>query len=334
MFAQPVLSQTISTYYDHQWKPCKQAEATYYSINKWEDSIWHREDLYLNTNSLQMVAYFKDSASKIKHGTYKTYYHNGVPSKIAQYNNGLCNGQYLTFYPDGMVQDSINFKNDIPIGFGGSWYSNGNPKSEMQLDSLGHGTGLVIGYFLDGAVSFKGKMGNGLQKRGNWFYYHSNGKRASVFQYSKEESEIASMNPPIKKDEFESIFYDSTINYNNVIYYDTAGVQAVTPKYINSQAEFVNGIKGWTKYLESKLASVAAFAARNYSGVAVYTISFTVQTDGKVENIILDNTIDPQLDKYISEVLLFSPKWKPATHNNRIIPYQHLQSISLRLNQN
>ncbi len=334
LFARPILSQTITTYYDQQWKPCKQTGATYYSINKWEDSIWHREDLYLNTNSLQMIGYFKDSANKIKHGTYKEYYHNGIPRLVAEYKNGLAEGLYLSFYPNGMLQDSIYFKNDIPVGVGGSWYANGNPKSEMQMDSLGNGSGLAIGYFLDGTISFKGKLGNGLQKKGNWFYYHSNGKRASVFQYSKEEAEIDSLNPQIKKDEFESIFFDSTINYTNVIYYDSSGVQSVTPDYTNSPAEFVNGIKGWTKYLESKLASVAEYAARNYKGVAVYSISFAVQTNGKVEDVILDNKIDPKLDKYISDVLLFSPKWKPATHNNRIIPYQHIQSISLVLNPN
>jgi len=334
LFTLPTFSQTITTYYDLQWKSCNKSEASYYSINKLEDSIWHREDFNMKTNSLQMVAYFKDSANKIYHGAYKSYYPNGIPNKNALYNNGLAIGIFLSFYPNGMIQDSIYFKNGIPVGLGGSWYANGNPKSESQMDTLGNGTGLAIGFFLDGTISFKGKLGNGLQKRGNWFYYHANGKKASVFQYSNEETELNSLNPQIKKDEFESIFYDSTINYKNVIYYDTTGVQIATPNYINSPAEFVNGIMGWAKYLEKKLASVADFAARSYNGIAIYVISFIVKTDGKVENVILDNTIDPKLDKYISDILLFSPKWKPAKHNNRIIAYQHVQSISLVLNQN
>jgi len=86
--------------------------------------------------------------------------------------------------------------------------------------------------------------------------------------------------------------------------------------------------------LEKKLFSVADFGARTYSGVAIYIISFLVNADGKIDNVILDNAIEPKLDKYVSEVLLFSPKWKPARHNNRIIPYQHIQSISLVLNPN
>jgi len=86
-------------------------------------------------------------------------------------------------------------------------------------------------------------------------------------------------------------------------------------------------------YSEKKLFSVANFGARTYSGVAIYITSFLVNADGKIDNVILDNAIDPKLDKYVSEVLLFSPKWKPKRDNNRIIAYQHVQSISLVLNQ-
>ncbi len=329
-----IFSQTITTYYDREWKPCNKSEATYISNNIREDSIWHREDVYLQTNSLRMIAYYKDSANKIKHGSYKIFYPNGFLSKTALYNNDNAVGLYLSYNPNGMMKDSFNFKNGIPIGISASWFANGDLKSEMQMDTLGHGSGLSIGYFLDGEVSFKGKLGFGLQKKGNWFYYHSNGKRAAVFQYSKEESDLANLRPQIKMDEFESIYYDSTITANNIIFYDTSGVETAAPGYLNSPVEFVNGIKGWTSYLEKKLVSVADFAARTYSGIAIYVISFIVRTDGKVENVILDNKIDPKLDKYVSDIILLSPKWKPAKHNNRIVPYQQIQSISLMLNTN
>ena len=163
---------------------------------------------------------------------------------------------------------------------------------------------------------------------------HLNGKKASVFQYSNEEAELTNLNPKIKQDEFESIFYDSTINYNNVIYYDTSGVQVEKINHINSMPEFTKGLEGWLIYLEKKLYSVADFGARTYTGVAIYVTSFLVNLNGRIDNVILDNAIDPQLDKYIKDVLLFSPKWKPAMHNNRIIPYQHVQPISLVLNPN
>jgi len=47
-----------------------------------------------------------------------------------------------------MIKDFIYFKNNIPIGVGGSWYANGNPKSESQMDTLGNGTGLVTGFII------------------------------------------------------------------------------------------------------------------------------------------------------------------------------------------
>ena len=81
-------------------------------------------------------------------------------------------------------------------------------------------------------------------RAGNWFYYHTNGKKASVYQYSNEEAELTSLNPTIKEDEFESIFYDSTINYNNVVYYDTSGVQLEKLNHINSKPEFTKGVYG------------------------------------------------------------------------------------------
>jgi hypothetical protein len=272
--------------------------------------------------------YYKDSANTIKHGQFRNFYANGQLQSIKTYDNNKREGRYFSFYPNGMMRDSFYFKMDIPYGYCVNWYPSGDVQTEMQMDSTGNGSGLVIGFFEQGNVSFKGKIGKGLRKAGNWFYYHQNGQKASVLQYPKEDSAIISWSPQVKEDLFESTFYDSTISCYNTICYDINGIQQDSCHIKNKTAEFPKGLKGWTGYLEKELVAIMPRLSQ-FPGPVTYKAYFTVETDGRPVHIMLDNKIDASFDREVYYIFSNSKKWIPAEHNNRLIPVTHIQSLTL-----
>lgn len=318
-------------YFNYEWKPCKETEAKYVGELNKLDTVWHRVDYSLPTGQLLKRGFYKDETCNIKHGIFEYFFGNGNLSEQEQYFNNQKTGLRFSVYPNGMLCDSFQFKNGIPYGIGTSWYSNGNLKIEMQMDTMGNGSGLVIGFFNDGTVSFKGKLATGLRKTGNWFYYHQNGKRASVLQYSQVDTSTQYPPPQIKYDLYESIYYDSTITYTNAICYDTSGVEQQACKIENSFPEYEKGLNGWTSYLSRTLYSIV-LSNGNLSKPITFIANFMVDSKGNPSDIMLDNSLNERFDSDILMLFKKSRKWKPARHNNRIIPFMHKQSLTLGVN--
>ena len=331
-FCTVLFSQEYVTYYNSGWKPCDKEVAVYASLNKKENGGWHRTDYYLRNQQVQMVGFYKDSANTIKQGKFQYFFPNGQLEKTEQYSNDKREGAFISLYPNGFMRDSFYFKNDIPSGICISWYPSGDVQTEMQMDSSGNGKGVVIGFFQDGTVSFKGRMGKGLRKTGNWFYYHSNGNKASILLYPKEDSTINPLLAQVKKDELENTYADSTITYTNASCYDLDGVQKDTCNIQNKTSEFPNGLKGWTSFLENEMYKMLPFLPK-MPGVVSYRVYFMVYPDGKISDVMLDNKVDPVVDKEILRLFNNMKKWMPAHHHNRDIPNLHIQSMSFSLQQ-
>lgn len=315
-------------YFDIEWKPCPEKNAVYVSESEKQDSVWYRADY--SARSLQLLKHgtYKDDHCQIKHGRFEYFFGNGSISDSEQYANNKKTGLHLSLYPNGFLIDSFHFKNDMPDGICSSWYPNGQPKTEMQMDTAGNGSGLLIGFFEDGTVSFKGKLAPGLRKTGNWFYYHPNGQRACVLQYSQTDSLLPNREPQIKFDVHESAYYDSTVNYSNAICYDTNGVQQQGCKIENRLPEYEKGIEGWSKYLSGMLQGIMQQHG-NLAKPITYVASFTVNSDGVPSDVMLDNTVNAKFDADILQVFKKARKWQPARHNNRVIPFLHKQSLTL-----
>lgn len=325
-------AQQVVSYLNADWKPCSEKEAIYMSINEPSNGLWHKKDYFLQTRKLQMDGYYKDSASTIKHGKFLLYYPNKTLQSIIHFENNQKQGEYLSFYPNGMMQDSFHFHQDIPLGTCSGWYPNGAIRVEMQMDTIGSGKGLAIGFFENGEVSFKGLLSKGLRKTGNWFYYHENGKKASVLQFPKTDS-LSIFSPKIIYDQFETIYYDGTVKNYNSICYDQDGVQQDSCQIKNKGPEFKNGMKGWTSYLESKMNEIT----RTLSGTTGYInlhykAYFMINAKGATYNILLDNAIEEKFDEKVGDLIRFSKNWTPAMHNNRVIPFLHIQSMTFMLN--
>nr|WP_294988999.1 hypothetical protein [uncultured Sediminibacterium sp.] len=321
-------AQRSRIYFDYKWKPSSADKAFYTAELVKNDTGWFRADYSANTGQLIKHGFYKDADCTIKHGVFEYFFGNGEIKARETYANNQKIGSHIAVYPNGMVSDSIQFKQGIPYGNCISWYPNGNPRTEMQLDTLGNGSGLVIGFFDNGVVSFKGKLAPGLRKTGNWFYYHPNGQRASVLQYANIESNTAMLEPRLKYDIYEYAYYDSTIEYTNTICYDTNGVQQPDCKIVNTVPLYPGGVNAWSNYLSGYLPDMIN-KSNGPSKTITYVAYFMTNPDGTKSDFMLDNTVNKSFDQEIIDLFKKSKKWTAAWHNNRMIPMLNMQSLTL-----
>ncbi len=323
------LAQDSIYYYDMSYKAARPEAATIVSLASKEDSGWLRKDYFTYSTRIQQIGHYKDHEFKIKHGEFISFFANELLASKGSFINNKKMGFREAYYPNAMMSDSCKYINDIPVGYCNAWYTDGSIKSIMQMDTLGNGTGVAIGYFPNGAVSFKGRIAKGMRKTGPWTYYHENGNKASLLKFPTLDETQLNQVPELKSDTIEGISYDSLVEYSSAICYNEEGVEQSGCDFKNSLPEYKYGIKGWLNYLSNKLSDLPnQFLKENDRSIA-YTSYFTVTTDGKITEAILSNKANPTLDKIIENIFTGSAKWTPGMHNNRKVPFMHKQAVVL-----
>lgn len=295
-------AQKTTTFYDFYWKPTNVDRARYYSELEKTDSGWLRRDFYINTLKLQMQALYKDSACKIQQG-YALYFHpNGTPSSIGRFENNKREGVVVRYHSNGMIFDSATYKEDRPVGNRYYWHRTG-----FMSDSISHvndSTDVHIAWFDDGALSFAGyTLWN--KKNGKWKYFHRNGNLAGIEVFDKGKV--------VQKEYF---------NVDGTAQPDTAKA--------NSDPVFKKGGKeGWIRFLEKNSYWPPGLKLVNTNTVTV-GVQFTINEEGKIENIEMYSPFLPAFDKIAMEIVRISPAWIPALANNRKIKFTLRQPITFQ----
>jgi hypothetical protein len=101
------------------------------------------------------------------------------------------------------------------------------------------------------------------------------------------------------------------------IIYTASGLQA--------QPEFPGGLKALYAFINSKLEKYPSI-----NNAKVY-VSFVVEKDGSLSNIIIVRDPGYGLGKEVERVLKLSPKWKPGIQNNKPVRCQYYLPITLNL---
>lgn len=91
------------------------------------------------------------------------------------------------------------------------------------------------------------------------------------------------------------------------------------------EAEFPGGRQRWLDYLGDHLEYPSALKDKNIKGEVL--VEFTINIQGKVENVRVVKGRDPLLDKEAIRVIQRSPKWKPAMQNGKKVPAYMNQTI-------
>lgn len=328
LLAGSITAQDSIYYYDMSNKPASPQAAAVISIARKEDSGWLRMDYYTYSKKIKEVGHYKDHDFKIKNGSFTSYYANEQFHSSGEYKDNLGIGFHESYYPNGMMMDSCKLTNNIPTGNCNAWYPDGSIQQMYQMDTLGEGSGVIVGFFPNGVVSYKGRVLKGMRKTGAWTYYHENGNKASILKFPTIDATTLSMPPELKLDTLEGVRYDSLVEYSSAICFNEDGIEQAGCEFKNKLPEFKGGLKNWTNYLTNRMSGLAGEYVKDDKSI-IYISYFTVNSDGKITEAILSNKVNPTLDKIIGNIFIGSTRWSGAMHNNRKIPFMHKQSIVL-----
>lgn len=283
-----LLSQDKITFYDYGWKECKQVDAMYFSIIEKTDSLYHRQDFYLQQKMVQMDGYYLDSACKIKHGKFNYYYYNGKPESVVTYKNDHRNGLRLSYYLNGAMKDSSNYEEGNYTGISCSWYPNGMIKDSVE--KVTDNRYINFSWHDNGVPFSAGYRDAAFKEDGVWKYFYKNGKVASKERYKSGEL--------LEKQYFTEDGFPIS---------DTAS--------IDRDATFPGGLKEWAKYLLKNSSFPRNYYFAN-SGKAVVMVEFIIDEEGRVEDARVAVPFHPEFDKIALSAIRNSPKWKPAIEHH------------------
>ena len=295
-------AQRIEKFYDLNWKSCTPGDARYYSILTWEDSVWHQQDYYVSSKSMQMNGYFKDTASSMRHGYFRYYYPDGNVQSAGRYANNKKEGVWITLHPNQMIADSVFYKGGLVEGIRMGWHPNGYPSDSAHWTLDGQGT--VVSWFSNGNPSSVMLFKAG-KPHGTWQFFHSNGRLAAIEKYLEGQ--------PIEKR-----------------YYNEEGdLQADTAN--RSHGAFFGPIPkesgaAWRKFLEKKIYWPQEYLLRNTDRVEVL-VSALIDEEGKVSDVRVEVPFHPSFDKIAVRAMESSPRWTPAFEHNRRVAQRIRQTF-------
>lgn len=102
---------------------------------------------------------------------------------------------------------------------------------------------------------------------------------------------------------------------------------------VHIPAEFPGGIKEWQRFLERNLNSDLPTENGAPLGVYTVTVSFTVDTEGKVSDVKAENDPGYGTKEEAIRVIRKGPKWVPANQNGRPVLYRHKQMITFKVSE-
>ncbi|MES2455752.1 MAG: energy transducer TonB [Bacteroidota bacterium] len=95
--------------------------------------------------------------------------------------------------------------------------------------------------------------------------------------------------------------------------------------------EFEGGMKGWAKYLQRNLNY--PLDAQEIGKQGKVFISFVVERDGSISNVMLVKGVYNSMDQEAIRVIKKSPHWKPGKQNGRNVRVRYNMPISFAISQ-
>jgi len=289
LFVLNCVAQDKEKYYNYKWEICEPNAARFISIISKTDSCYRRSDYFIHEKKLQMSGSYEDAECKIENGHFAYFSSNGFVKSVGEYKHGKKEGIWLGYHANRVMSDSSFYVLDHKSGVSFSWHPNGYLKDSVVTNA--DASGVEVSWFDTGVLSSAGRYAAGRKKTGRWMYYHNNAKLScmEVFEAGKL---------------VDKKYFDEQGTANN----DTSSNDRI--------AEFPGGIKTLMKQLDNKLYFPSQFKIIN-ADKAVVVVSFTVNVEGNVENIIITTPFYPAFDRIVTDVIRKLPRWLPAIEHNR-----------------
>lgn len=350
-FAQP--KDTTTIYYDEDWQTTTKQNAFYYR-KAWKnnkDSLWTLRDYYPD-HALQMTGYTYDPGTFISEGHTVYYAPNGQKTKECDYKQdkitGLCRTWY---YYTGSLKDSGYYVNDTMTGIWHEWYDNGKLNA-MGAYNKGKETGTWKIWHDNGQLADSGFYADG-ERSGIWHAWHENGKPAAVGNYNKGNAS------GIWKGWYDNGQMDYVAKYVNGEP-DSTGTWYFKNGRMSAQEYYDRGIliskKYWdengkevpvknagdrtpcfvdetntalTKYLLANTRYPKEARKMNITGQVI--VKFLVNEEGRIDDISIDESVNPLLDAEALRVVRSMPNWVPGRQHNRPVSVYYTLPVTFRL---
>jgi antitoxin component YwqK of YwqJK toxin-antitoxin module len=293
-------SQNVQKFFDINHHPCAVGDARYVAVIKKTDSGYYQESFYLPGNQLEMKGLFMDSGCTIKNGRFYYLYPGNSLHSFGTYRNNNKEGLWLSYHPNKVIADSTMYEQGEPTGIAMRWHSNGIPADSINYTLPNP---VEITWHDNGYISSAGRLDKQGHLVGKWQFFHNNGKLSAL----------------------ES--YDASGQLLDKTYYDENGVQQTDTTDKSHPATFKNGISGWANYMTKSTYWPRGYRLANTNTVTI-GVSFTVNENGDVTDILLYCPFDPVFDDIVRKAFTTSPKWVPAIMHNRKVSFQHRQTVT------
>lgn len=236
----------------------------------------------------------------------------GKKIKSVTYEKGQKKGMAFYFFNNGAVKKQVDYLGDplndkLPFSNVEGKIADRDNKLIYQADSLGKvyvkdGTGHLIetSKIGDDVLIEEGDYKDGF-KEGVWKGSFSSGKSS----------------------------YEETYQLNKLI----SGINTADGKVYNYTIlmlapQFKGGVNQFYKYIGNAIRYPADAVRNNITGKV--TLSFVIQKDGSVTDILVTKSVHPSIDNEAIRVIKGSPKWIPAVE--RGLPVRVKYTIPIKFN--
>lgn len=183
-------------------------------------------------------------------------------------------------------------------------------KQEVYKDSaLSIPNGFFCWYNKKGKLDSCGWVAN-FKKNDRWYYFLGDSTRYTYY------------------DKYDNGKFLLRKTYQQVIS-DTPAVREI--EVTQKEAVFKKGAKNWTNYIAQNLKVPDRFASSFGRGRYTATVSFTINTEGKTENVYLVKSLEWSADAVIFQLIENSPRWEPAVQNGKPVNYWQMQNLVMGL---
>lgn len=232
---------------------------------------------------------------------------NGKRKTYASYKDGHFKGDVFEYYPNGKVAIVKNYQDGDPT-------SNevGNFESAYTIIHCADSTGKISlnegnGYYREYDDHFKNIVEQGAVK---------NGRRDSIWTGFNSQLGVR----------FTEYYENGILKEGAAV--DSAG-RATHYKQRRVQPQYTGGAAAFYKYLGHNIVYPDYARAHNIQGKVV--LSFTIKTDGKLKDVKLLNSVNPEIDAEAIRVVKNSSGWIPGNWYGIPINVYYIVPISFSL---
>jgi TonB family protein len=262
------------------------------------------------------------------------YYRDGTKKllgKSSKVDPPVYEGQRLTFYKSGKKQSVIRFKNGIPVGDEYDFFPNGRLYQMKEYPDNGDRNNEIEGNYLIKANY--DSVGTALVENGRGYYKGYDDK----FSYIGEEGPVKDgKRDNVWKGVYKLLDITYTENYKDGLLIDGSSV-GKDGKIINYTKrgippQFKGGLSAFSNYLMRSVKYPSDARENNIQGRVI--VSFVVEKDGKVSDVVASQSVSPSIDAEAVRVIKQSPRWEPGIQYGRQVRVMYSVPIGFNLSEN